>query len=259
MSQQLPNPPSSGGGNGLVNGTVGLAEPTSPGSGAALTTYGNGLAFFPAAASGAGGNSTVSFCRLQGRIFTDIPAGAGGTAGIQDAVANASMYRGGTSTSSGFFFVMFAGFDIGTAGPGDDQVVSGVVNASVNTIAGNPDVTWTNGVFVGADAADANLQLFYGNAGVFTKKDLGVNKTLSDVLWMLSYSEKPNSNKATITVDYWAPLSLTRQRLANVTVAGAQLPAALTYLSAAHQFRSPTGVANRHTTFVAFQYSMPQF
>lgn len=254
MSALVPNPPSSGGGAAaLITGATGWDIPSSPGASATMSQVGSSLGGF-GNAPGVPGFASSSFCQLQPRVFVSCPAGGNG--GFQENAAAKSFYRGGTLVNTGLAFSILAGIDNGLVDPGDGRYASGIVNASVNAIgAGQPSAVWTNGIFVGADSTDANLQLIVINAGVAVKTDLGVSKLPTDVYWLLSYFEVADSGEATVAVDYWGAGSFTRQSLFSGVIN--TLPAQGVYLAGTHQFASATVGFARNIAFSQFNFTIP--
>lgn len=262
MGFENPAFPSAGGGagSGVVPGARSQIIIANPGG--VISGSGFFNVFNTAGAVGTGyqavAGAHTSFAAQYPRIENNgSDGGATGVTGLQPAVGSVGLYRGSSSTGQGLSFIMVSGFSPSAGGPGDEQIASGLVDAAHNALNGDPSTEFTDCCIVGANSGSPNLFLIYGRTP-FQSVNLGVSKTVDDCLWMLQYVEKPGTNQASITVDYWGPGSFTRQRVANVVTNYLMTP--LTYLAPMSCHRYPTGGSALRKPFIAdFQLQMPCF
>lgn len=270
MGFQNPAIPSSGAGQGRAttgvvrNGNFGFSNVGNPGvtGGNFILSQGLSLSAAGVAFTVPGSFGFSSYCQAQPRIQQVTGAGITGAVGLQCGANAFAIYRAGTSYPCGLRFAMLAGIDAGAAGLATDAWMSGLVDSQHFALTNpTPGAFFQNIVGIGCSSVQGNLQLIHGANFIYEEHDLGIDKTLSDVYWFLNYEELPGSGKATITVDYWAPGSGTKQRVADIETsnlpqqgAGSGNP----YLVPLHEAYN-VGVWNtgRAIAFTSFYFDMP--
>ena len=102
----------------------------------------------------------------------------------------------------GFMFIARFGPSRGAAANVTKRVWAGMTSlTTAPTDAINPSTWATNGIGVGADSTDVNLQIMYRNgANVMTKIDTGIPKATSDATTMYELSIFATPKKSSVNV-----------------------------------------------------------
>lgn len=139
-------------------------------SGTNTPQYSDGAPFQPAGTAGAGSDTLGGVIYQRNIPYAAASAGADQAYGIRgDSAGHLNMPGSNARNAKRYFTGMFS-----PNSSGGVRIMCGLLTPGT-TISGDP-VNFTNCVFIGADAADTNLQLFVNDgSGTCSKTDLGSN------------------------------------------------------------------------------------